>query len=224
MKRSTVVGANGGSVVDEYRTSYGTFLRRKQDPVVAEIERRVSEWVMLPQSHQEDLQVLRYGHGQFYKKHYDSLGDEKAGARVATVLMYLRGGRPAAGRPARASCASAAGCVEAAAPAPRAGPRPAALAGPSCPPLLTPLPLLLPRRRAGGRRDVLPRGLAVDRPRHAGAGRPDFQRLRQGTRRLQAQEGEQRIQWPRRAATAPDPRRRWLAPAPADAAADRTLT
>jgi prolyl 4-hydroxylase len=91
MKRSTVVGANGGSVVDDYRTSYGTFLRRKQDPILTDIERRVSEWVMLPQVHQEDLQVLRYGRGQFYKKHYDSLGDEKAGARVATVLMYLKG-------------------------------------------------------------------------------------------------------------------------------------
>ncbi len=96
MKRSTVVGANGGSVVDDYRTSYGTFLRRKQDPILAGIERRVSEWTMLPQVHQEDLQVLRYGRGQFYKKHYDSLGDEKAGARVATVLMYLRGGWPLA--------------------------------------------------------------------------------------------------------------------------------
>ena len=49
MKRSTVVGANGGSVVDDYRTSYGTFLNRKRDPVLADIERRVSEWVMLPQ-------------------------------------------------------------------------------------------------------------------------------------------------------------------------------
>lgn len=57
MRRSEVVDPEGQGVVDEYRTSYGTFLLRKQDPVVAEIERRVSQWVMLPEVHQEDLQV-----------------------------------------------------------------------------------------------------------------------------------------------------------------------
>lgn len=46
-------------------------------------------------------QVLRYGHGQYYKKHYDSLDNEEAGPRVVTVLMYLRGARLAA---ACASC------------------------------------------------------------------------------------------------------------------------
>lgn len=89
MKKSTVVGPGGKSVEDSYRTSYGTFLRRYQDPVVTRIENRVAAWTHLPVSHQEDIQVLRYGIGQFYKVHADTLKDDEAGVRVATVLVYL---------------------------------------------------------------------------------------------------------------------------------------
>ena len=35
MKRSTVVGSKGDSVVDNYRTSYGTFIKRLHDPIIA---------------------------------------------------------------------------------------------------------------------------------------------------------------------------------------------
>lgn len=35
--------------------------------------------------------MLRYGVGQYYKPHMDTLRDEIAGARVATVLLYLNG-------------------------------------------------------------------------------------------------------------------------------------
>ncbi len=57
MRRSTVVGANGSSVRDGIRTSYGTFLRRLQDPVIAAIERRLAIWTHLNVTHQEDMQV-----------------------------------------------------------------------------------------------------------------------------------------------------------------------
>jgi hypothetical protein len=52
MKRSTVVGINGDSVQDEVRTSYGTFLARLHDPVLARVQQRVSEWTHLNISHQ----------------------------------------------------------------------------------------------------------------------------------------------------------------------------
>lgn len=50
MKRSTVVDdlKGGQSIVDSIRTSYGTFIRRNHDPVVAAIERRVALWTKLP--------------------------------------------------------------------------------------------------------------------------------------------------------------------------------
>lgn len=113
MRRSTVVGPNGTSVTDNIRTSYGTFLTRMQDPIVEEIEKRLTAWTHLPLVHQEDmqvrehsdyvfwtkicrrehatrgscLQVLRYSDGGEYGPHYDSLQD--GSARVATVLLYL---------------------------------------------------------------------------------------------------------------------------------------
>ncbi|GAX76930.1 hypothetical protein CEUSTIGMA_g4377.t1 [Chlamydomonas eustigma] len=89
MKRSTVVGEGGKSVLDGYRTSYGTFLRRYQDDVVKRVEHRVAAWTQIPVEHQEDIQVLRYGIGQFYRVHADTLRDPEAGVRVATVLVYL---------------------------------------------------------------------------------------------------------------------------------------
>lgn len=83
MKRSTVVGNKNQGVVDEIRTSYGTFLRRNQDPIITAIEERLALWSHLPASHQEDMQVLRYGPTNKYGAHIDGL------ERVATVLMYL---------------------------------------------------------------------------------------------------------------------------------------
>lgn len=87
MKRSTVVGEGGKSVEDQIRTSYGTFIRRLQDDVMAAVEQRLADWTQLPAVHQEDLQVLRYDIGQKYGAHYDSLIDESP--RIATVLLYL---------------------------------------------------------------------------------------------------------------------------------------
>ncbi|KAG2489361.1 hypothetical protein HYH03_012191 [Edaphochlamys debaryana] len=83
MKRSTVVGSKNQGVVDNIRTSYGTFLRRNQDPIINAIEQRLALWTHLPPSHQEDMQVLRYGPTNKYGAHIDGL------ERVATVLMYL---------------------------------------------------------------------------------------------------------------------------------------
>ncbi|KAG1662351.1 hypothetical protein FOA52_000016 [Chlamydomonas sp. UWO 241] len=89
MKRSTVVGPNGSDVLDDYRTSYGTFLARHQDEVIGRIQERVSMLTRLPIINQEDTQVLRYGPGQYYHPHTDSLPDDQAGPRVATLLVYL---------------------------------------------------------------------------------------------------------------------------------------
>lgn len=88
MKRSRVVGKNGESETMDVRTSYGSFLRRMQDPVIEAIQQRVAHWTQLPMVNQEDTQVLRYVDGQNYKAHYDS-SEHFDSPRVATVLMYL---------------------------------------------------------------------------------------------------------------------------------------
>mmetsp|Transcript_26898 Transcript_26898/g.58722 ORF Transcript_26898/g.58722 Transcript_26898/m.58722 type:complete len:357 (-) Transcript_26898:792-1862(-) len=83
MKRSTVVGPNNTGVVDDIRTSAGTFLNRNQDDVIKAIEHRLALWSNLPESHQEDMQVLRYGVTNKYGPHIDGL------ERVMSVLIYL---------------------------------------------------------------------------------------------------------------------------------------
>ncbi|KAG2446166.1 hypothetical protein HXX76_000761 [Chlamydomonas incerta] len=87
MRRSTVVADNGSSVLDDYRTSYGTFINRYATPVLAKIEDRVAVLTRVPVQYQEDMQVLRYGNGQYYHRHTDSL--ENDSPRLATVLLYL---------------------------------------------------------------------------------------------------------------------------------------
>ncbi|GBF92354.1 hypothetical protein Rsub_05556 [Raphidocelis subcapitata] len=89
LRRSTVIGAGGKSVEDSYRTSFGTFLRRRSDPIVSAVDARVAAWARVPEENAEDMQVLRYDIGQYYKKHFDGLEDDHAGPRVATVLIYL---------------------------------------------------------------------------------------------------------------------------------------
>jgi hypothetical protein len=56
MKRSTVVGDQSG-VVDEIRTSYGSFLGRLSSPAVEHLEKLLANWTQLPIVHQEDVQV-----------------------------------------------------------------------------------------------------------------------------------------------------------------------
>lgn len=50
-------------------------------------------WCFWPSENGEDIQVLRYEHGQKYDPHYDYFADKvniaRGGHRVATVLMYL---------------------------------------------------------------------------------------------------------------------------------------
>jgi len=94
LSRSYVVASDDGhSELSEVRTSQGMFLSRSQDPVVADIERRIARWTLLPVGNGEGLQILRYAQNQKYDGHYDYFFDEKGpsngGNRYATVLMYL---------------------------------------------------------------------------------------------------------------------------------------
>lgn len=60
--------------------------KKKKDAIVNSLQYLISE-------NGEDIQVLRYEHGQKYDPHYDYFADKvniaRGGHRVATVLMYL---------------------------------------------------------------------------------------------------------------------------------------
>lgn len=64
-----------------------------QDPIVEGIEDKIAAWTFLPKENGEDIQVLRYKHGEKYEPHYDYFTDNvntvRGGHRYATVLLYL---------------------------------------------------------------------------------------------------------------------------------------
>uniref|UniRef100_A0A7N0UNX3 procollagen-proline 4-dioxygenase n=1 Tax=Kalanchoe fedtschenkoi TaxID=63787 RepID=A0A7N0UNX3_KALFE len=94
LKRSAVAdNVSGKSKLSEVRTSSGMFISKGKDPIIARIEERIAAWTFLPIENGEDIQVLRYEHGQKYDPHYDYFTDKvniaRGGHRIATVLMYL---------------------------------------------------------------------------------------------------------------------------------------
>lgn len=94
LKRSAVAdNVSGKSKLSEVRTSSGMFIRKAKDSIVAGIEDKIATWTFLPKENGEDIQVLRYEHGQKYDPHFDYFTDpvniQQGGHRIATVLMYL---------------------------------------------------------------------------------------------------------------------------------------
>jgi prolyl 4-hydroxylase len=92
--RSTVVGIDGP---DESRTSETAWVS-KDDPVARKILKRACELTGKCYKNAEDLQVVRYKPGTYYRAHHDaccedseacSLFENKGGQRVGTLLVYL---------------------------------------------------------------------------------------------------------------------------------------
>jgi prolyl 4-hydroxylase len=92
--RSTVVGTEGA---DPSRTSETAWIS-KNDPVAKKVFQKASELTGKPFDCCEDLQVVRYKPGTFYRAHHDSCCDDtqacvdfenRGGQRVATLLVYL---------------------------------------------------------------------------------------------------------------------------------------
>lgn len=93
-KRSELVGVIGP---DDTRTSETAWIS-KNDPVVRKVMERACELTGQPYENCEDLQVVRYTPGTFYRSHHDSCCEtkdscidfeERGGQRVGTLLVYL---------------------------------------------------------------------------------------------------------------------------------------
>ena len=100
LKRSEVVDAKSRKgAVDRDRTSRGMFLKGKQtDPVVVELERRLSAITRMPEENGEAIQILNYQESQQYRPHFDYFDPEteggracleRGGQRVITAIVYL---------------------------------------------------------------------------------------------------------------------------------------
>jgi prolyl 4-hydroxylase len=88
----------GESVVSDYRNSEQGWFRFHGNELVTLLERRLSENFKIPEENGEDLQVVHYNIGGYYKSHHDFFEPDvgrndvelaKGGQRTLTVLMYL---------------------------------------------------------------------------------------------------------------------------------------
>jgi prolyl 4-hydroxylase len=92
-----------GKAASNWRTSQSTFLRAKNDPILLDIEHRTASLTRVPRSHQEHVQVLRYGTTEKYDAHHDFFDPSQYQSdqntlklieygkrnRFATVFWYL---------------------------------------------------------------------------------------------------------------------------------------
>ena len=95
--------ADKGKAASNWRTSQSTFLAAHDDDILKEIEHRTASLTRIPRSHQEYVQVLRYGTTEKYDAHHDyfdpasyqsdpntlKLIEHGKKNRYATVFWYL---------------------------------------------------------------------------------------------------------------------------------------
>lgn len=99
LKPSTVINLETGEGnTDSYRTSKTMFFNRQEDLVIGNIEQRISHLTGFPIEKGENIQLVNYNLGEYYKGHHDyfdpvSYGNrvhlERGGQRLMTVLVYL---------------------------------------------------------------------------------------------------------------------------------------
>jgi len=83
--------------ISNYRTSSGVFVNSSNHPILKKISEKVSEITGIPTDNQEDIQIINYQPGQYYKKHYDAClndskecqNDKELGIRKNTFFVYL---------------------------------------------------------------------------------------------------------------------------------------
>ena len=96
---STIVDpATGQDIATPNRDSEGMFFRLNESPLIATLDRRLSELMNAPIENGEGMQVLRYGPGAKNTPHYDALvptspasmeSIARSGNRISTLLVYL---------------------------------------------------------------------------------------------------------------------------------------
>ena len=99
VRRSTVIGESKQNDISSVRTSENTFLENSVDPLMKSIDSRIQNIIGISPDKYEDLQVVHYKPGTFYKAHWDACDPskdprctedfKKGGLRFATFILYL---------------------------------------------------------------------------------------------------------------------------------------
>ncbi|RZB89164.1 probable prolyl 4-hydroxylase 9 [Glycine soja] len=77
------------------RTSSGTFISASEDKsgILDLVERKIAKVTMIPRTHGEIFNILKYEVGQKYDSHYDAFNPDEYGSvesqRIASFLLYL---------------------------------------------------------------------------------------------------------------------------------------
>jgi prolyl 4-hydroxylase len=100
-KRSEDVGerkfdGTHGSIQSDRRTSENAWCSDKdgcrQETVADNVHKRMSAVMGIPSNHSEDLQLLKYEIGQYYRTHHDFIPhqvERQCGPRILTFFLYL---------------------------------------------------------------------------------------------------------------------------------------
>jgi len=81
-----------GRPASDFRTSQSTFLSSEEHQVLKDIDYRTAGLVRIPRSHQETVQVLRYGNEEYYAAHNDYF-DPKDYQNDQNTLHLIQHGR-----------------------------------------------------------------------------------------------------------------------------------
>ncbi|KAL7552761.1 hypothetical protein ACHAWF_015999 [Thalassiosira exigua] len=84
--------ADKGRPSSDWRTSQSTFLSASDDPILKDIEYRTASLTRVPHSHQEYVQVLRYGTDEKYDAHHDYF-DPRAYKSDQNTLRLIENGK-----------------------------------------------------------------------------------------------------------------------------------
>lgn len=83
---------DAGRPASDFRTSQSTFLSAEEHPALKTIDYRTAGLVRIPRNHQETVQVLRYGHTEYYSAHNDYF-DPKDYQNDPNTLRLIQNGR-----------------------------------------------------------------------------------------------------------------------------------
>jgi prolyl 4-hydroxylase len=83
---------DAGRPASDFRTSQTTFLNADDDEILVDLDYRTASLVRIPRSHQEPIQVLRYGNTERYTSHHDYF-DPRLYQKDKKTLRLIGNGR-----------------------------------------------------------------------------------------------------------------------------------
>ena len=85
-QRSPLAGTDGKIFYSNFRTSYTSIIKDKENTTLKSIYERVAFFLRVPQNYIEYLECVRYSPGQQFRPHWDT---DKSEDRTHTLLLYL---------------------------------------------------------------------------------------------------------------------------------------